>query len=45
MHTLMWTFKVPAGTSRAQLLETIATTAHTYKGNLWIDPQILRDHT
>jgi len=32
MHTLMWTFKVPAGTSRAQLIETIAATAHTYEG-------------
>ena len=32
MHTLMWTFKVPAGTSKAQLLKTIAATAHTYEG-------------
>lgn len=32
MHTLMWTFKVPAGTSKAQLVETITATAHTYKG-------------
>ena len=32
MHTLMWTFKVPAGTSKAQLLETIDATAHTYEG-------------
>jgi hypothetical protein len=32
MHTLMWTFKVPARTSKAQLLETIAATAHTYEG-------------
>jgi hypothetical protein len=23
MHTVMWTFKVPAGTSKAQLIETI----------------------
>ena len=22
MHTVMWTFKVPAGTSKAQLIET-----------------------
>ena len=32
MHTLMWTFKVPAGTSKARLIETIAATAHTYEG-------------
>lgn len=32
MHTLMWTFKVPAGTSKTQLIETIAATAHTYEG-------------
>src|SRR5215467_11268564 len=32
MHTLMWTFEVPAGTSKDQLLETIAATAHTYEG-------------
>jgi len=32
MHTRMWTFKVPAGTSRARLIETIAATAHTYQG-------------
>ena len=32
MHTLMWTFNVPAGTSKAQLLKTIAATAHTYEG-------------
>lgn len=32
MHTLMWTFNVPAGTSKAQLIETIAATAHTYEG-------------
>lgn len=32
MHTLMWTFKVPAGTSKAQLIETITATAHTYEG-------------
>jgi hypothetical protein len=29
MHTLMWTFEVPAGPSKAQLIETIAATAHT----------------
>ena len=32
MHTVMWTFKVPAGTSKAQLVETINATAHTYEG-------------
>jgi len=28
----MWTFKVPAGTPKAQLVETINATAHTYEG-------------
>jgi hypothetical protein len=32
MHTVMWTFKVAAGTSKAQLIETINATAHTYEG-------------
>lgn len=32
MHTVMWTFKVPADTSKAQLIETINATAHTYEG-------------
>ena len=32
MHTVMWTFKVPAGTSKAQLIETMNSTAHTYEG-------------
>ena len=32
MHTVLWTFKVPAGTSKAQLVETINATAHTYEG-------------
>ena len=32
MHTVMWTFKVPAGMSKAQLIETINSTAHTYEG-------------
>jgi hypothetical protein len=32
MHTVMWTFKVPAGTSKAQLIETINATAHTHEG-------------
>lgn len=32
MHTVMWTFKVPDGTSKAALVETINATAHTYQG-------------
>jgi hypothetical protein len=28
MHTVMWTFKVPAGTSKAQLIDTINAPAH-----------------
>ena len=32
MHTVMWTFKVPAGTSKSQLVCTINATAHTYEG-------------
>jgi hypothetical protein len=32
MHTIMWTFKVPDGTSKAALVETINATAHTYQG-------------
>ena len=32
MHTVMWTFTVPAGASRDQLIETIKATAHTYEG-------------
>ena len=32
MHTVMWTFKVPAGTNKAQLVGTIKATAHTYQG-------------
>jgi hypothetical protein len=32
MHTVIWTFKVPAGTSKAQLIDTIDATAHTYEG-------------
>lgn len=32
MHTVMWTFKVPTSTSKAQLIETIKSTAHTYEG-------------
>jgi hypothetical protein len=32
MHTVMWTFKVSAGTSKTQLIETVNATAHTYEG-------------
>ena len=32
MHTVMWTFKVPAGTPKAQVVDTINATAHTYEG-------------
>ncbi len=32
MHTVMWTFKMPSGTSRAQIVATIRATAHTYEG-------------
>jgi hypothetical protein len=32
MHTVMWTFKVPEGTSKAQFVETINATAHDYEG-------------
>ena len=32
MHTVIWTFNVPAGTSKAQLIETIKGSAHTYEG-------------
>jgi hypothetical protein len=32
MHTVMWTFNVPAGTSKAQLIDTIKGSAHTYEG-------------
>jgi hypothetical protein len=32
MHTVMWTFQVPAGTSKSQLIDTINATAHTYAG-------------
>jgi hypothetical protein len=30
MHTVMWTFQVPAGTTKAALRETIEQTAHNY---------------
>jgi hypothetical protein len=32
MHTVIWTFSLPAGTSKAQLIETIKGSAHTYEG-------------
>ena len=32
MHTVMWTFKVAAGASKAQLVDTIKASAHTYQG-------------
>ena len=32
MHTVTWTFKLPASTSKSQLIETINATAHTYEG-------------
>ncbi len=32
MHTVMWTFKVPEGTSKDSLRQTIKATAHTYQG-------------
>lgn len=32
MHTVMWTFQMPAGTSREELVATIKATAHNYLG-------------
>ena len=32
MHTVMWTFQVPEGTSKDGLRQTIKATAHTYQG-------------
>lgn len=32
MHTVMWTFQVPAGTAKDNLRQTIKATAHTYQG-------------
>ena len=40
MHTVIWTFKVPADTSKAQLIDTINATAHTYEGI----PGLIRKH-
>ena len=32
MHTVVWTFKVPAGTGKQDLVNTINATAHTCQG-------------
>jgi Putative mono-oxygenase ydhR len=32
MYTVMWTFNVPAGKTRADILANIKATAHTYLG-------------
>jgi hypothetical protein len=32
MHTVMWTFQVPTGTTKADLVATIKATAHNYLG-------------
>ncbi len=32
MHTVVWTFTVPAGTDKTQIVETIRATAHGYQG-------------
>ena len=32
MHTVMWTFQVPSGTSKQDLVNTINASAHTYQG-------------
>jgi hypothetical protein len=32
MHTVMWTFKLPAETTKAQAVEVIKATAHSYQG-------------
>lgn len=32
MHTVMWTFPVPSGTSKDDLVNTIDASAHTYQG-------------
>ena len=31
MHTVMWTFALPAGTSKTDVTETIRATAHNYQ--------------
>ena len=32
MHTVIWTYKLPAGTSKGRLIETINATARNYQG-------------
>ena len=32
MHTVMWTFKLPAGTTRTHVVDTIKATAASYQG-------------
>ena len=32
MHTVIWTYKLPAGTSKDQLIATINATARNYEG-------------
>ena len=32
MHTVQWTFQIPAGMPKAQVVEVIRQTAHTYEG-------------
>ena len=32
MHTVMWTFKLPAEITKAQAVEVIKATAHSYQG-------------
>ena len=32
MHTVIWTYKLAAGTSKGQLIETINATARNYEG-------------
>ena len=44
MHTVMWTFKVPTGTSKAQLIETINATAHTYEESPALSASIMELH-
>ena len=32
MHTVIWTYKLPPGTSKTQLIDTIHATARNYEG-------------
>ena len=32
MHTVMWTFKLPAAVTRTEVVDTIKATAHGYQG-------------